>query len=67
MSGVLPDNPGGTLWKGLRLVKMREADIALGQAGDETYMDIFRDFSLMASDSPEKLSRRPCDMRLSTL
>lgn len=51
----------------LRLVKMREADIALGQAGDETYMDIFRDFSLMASDSPEKLSRRACDLRLSTL
>ncbi|XP_068129899.1 arf-GAP with coiled-coil, ANK repeat and PH domain-containing protein 1 [Hyperolius riggenbachi] len=51
----------------LRLVKMREADIALGQAGDETYLDIFRDFSLMASDSPEKLSRRSCDLRLSTL
>ncbi|KAM5124888.1 arf-GAP with coiled-coil, ANK repeat and PH domain-containing protein 1 [Mantella aurantiaca] len=51
----------------LRLVKMREADIALGQAGDETYMDIFRDFSLMASDSPEKLSRRSCDPRLSTM
>lgn len=51
----------------LRLVRMREADIALGQAGDETYQDIFRDFSLMASDAPEKLSRRSCDPRLSTL
>ncbi|XP_075062194.1 arf-GAP with coiled-coil, ANK repeat and PH domain-containing protein 1 isoform X2 [Mixophyes fleayi] len=51
----------------LRLVKMREADIALGQAGDETYLDIFRDFSLMASDAPEKLSRRSCDLRLTTL
>ncbi|XP_056410835.1 arf-GAP with coiled-coil, ANK repeat and PH domain-containing protein 1-like isoform X2 [Hyla sarda] len=51
----------------LRLVKMREADIALGQSGDETYQDIFRDFSLMASDAPEKLSRRSCDPRLSTL
>ncbi|KAG9467331.1 hypothetical protein GDO78_015176, partial [Eleutherodactylus coqui] len=51
----------------LRLVKMREAEIALGQSGDETYQDIFRDFSLMASDTPEKLSRRSCDSRLSTL
>ncbi|XP_069806441.1 arf-GAP with coiled-coil, ANK repeat and PH domain-containing protein 1 isoform X2 [Dendropsophus ebraccatus] len=51
----------------LRLVKMREADIALGQSGDETYQDIFRDFSLMASDAPEKLYRRSCDPRLSTL
>ncbi|KAM9312392.1 arf-GAP with coiled-coil, ANK repeat and PH domain-containing protein 1 [Gastrophryne carolinensis] len=51
----------------LRLVKMREADIALGHAGDETYQDIFRDFSLMASDAPEKLSRRSCDAFLRTL
>uniref|UniRef100_A0A8C5MGK3 Arf-GAP with coiled-coil, ANK repeat and PH domain-containing protein n=1 Tax=Leptobrachium leishanense TaxID=445787 RepID=A0A8C5MGK3_9ANUR len=51
----------------LRLVKMREADIALGQTGDETYLDIFRDFSLMASDAPEKLSRRSCDLQLNTL
>ncbi|KAM4677162.1 arf-GAP with coiled-coil, ANK repeat and PH domain-containing protein 1 isoform 2-T2 [Discoglossus pictus] len=51
----------------LRLVKMREAEIALGQSGDETYQDIFRDFSLMASDAPEKLSRRSCDLKLSTL
>ncbi|XP_053574424.1 arf-GAP with coiled-coil, ANK repeat and PH domain-containing protein 1 isoform X2 [Bombina bombina] len=50
----------------LRLVKMREADIALGQSGDETYLDIFRDFSLMASDAPEKLSRKS-DFRLNTL
>ncbi|KAF5911824.1 hypothetical protein HPG69_015802, partial [Diceros bicornis minor] len=40
----------------LRLAKMREAEAAQGQAGDETYLDIFRDFSLMASDDPEKLS-----------
>ncbi|XP_053320514.1 arf-GAP with coiled-coil, ANK repeat and PH domain-containing protein 1 [Spea bombifrons] len=51
----------------LRLVKMRDSDLAHGQAGDETFMDIFRDFSLMASDAPEKLSRRSHDMRLSTL
>lgn len=30
--------------------------------GDETYLDIFRDFSLMASDDPEKLSRRAQDL-----
>lgn len=31
-------------------------------SGDETYLDIFRDFSLMASDDPEKLSRRSHDL-----
>ncbi|KAM6164361.1 arf-GAP with coiled-coil, ANK repeat and PH domain-containing protein 1 [Rhynchocyon petersi] len=46
----------------LRLAKMREAEAAQGQAGDETYLDIFRDFSLMASDDPEKLSRRSYDL-----
>ncbi|XP_021032133.1 arf-GAP with coiled-coil, ANK repeat and PH domain-containing protein 1 isoform X1 [Mus caroli] len=46
----------------LRLAKMREAEAAQGQAGDETYLDIFRDFSLMASDDPEKLSRRSQDL-----
>ncbi|XP_068960277.1 arf-GAP with coiled-coil, ANK repeat and PH domain-containing protein 1 [Petaurus breviceps papuanus] len=46
----------------LRLAKMREAEVAQGQAGDETYLDIFRDFSLMASDDPEKLSRRSHDL-----
>ncbi|XP_058903278.1 arf-GAP with coiled-coil, ANK repeat and PH domain-containing protein 1 [Kogia breviceps] len=46
----------------LRLAKMREVDEAQGQAGDETYLDIFRDFSLMASDDPEKLSRRSHDL-----
>ncbi|XP_027713040.1 arf-GAP with coiled-coil, ANK repeat and PH domain-containing protein 1 isoform X1 [Vombatus ursinus] len=46
----------------LRLAKMREVEVAQGQAGDETYLDIFRDFSLMASDDPEKLSRRSYDL-----
>ncbi|XP_047402543.1 arf-GAP with coiled-coil, ANK repeat and PH domain-containing protein 1 isoform X1 [Sciurus carolinensis] len=46
----------------LRLAKMREAEAAQGQTGDETYLDIFRDFSLMASDDPEKLSRRNYDL-----
>ncbi|KYO26268.1 arf-GAP with coiled-coil, ANK repeat and PH domain-containing protein 1-like [Alligator mississippiensis] len=49
----------------LRLAKMREAEVAQGQAGDETYLDIFRDFSLMASDNPEMLTRR--DLKLTTL
>lgn len=41
----------------LRLAKMRELDVAQGQTGDDTYLDIFRDISLMASDHPEKLAR----------
>ncbi|XP_021503826.1 arf-GAP with coiled-coil, ANK repeat and PH domain-containing protein 1 isoform X2 [Meriones unguiculatus] len=46
----------------LRLAKMRETEAAQGQAGDETYLYIFRDFSLMASDDPEKLRRRSHDL-----
>ncbi|XP_069655853.1 arf-GAP with coiled-coil, ANK repeat and PH domain-containing protein 1 isoform X2 [Haliaeetus albicilla] len=41
----------------LRLAKMRELEAAQGQTGDDTYLDIFRDISLMASDHPEKLAR----------
>ncbi|XP_053908705.1 arf-GAP with coiled-coil, ANK repeat and PH domain-containing protein 1 isoform X2 [Cuculus canorus] len=41
----------------LRLAKMRELEVAQGQTGDDTYLDIFRDISLMASDHPEKLAR----------
>ncbi|XP_064195104.1 arf-GAP with coiled-coil, ANK repeat and PH domain-containing protein 2 isoform X3 [Anguilla rostrata] len=45
----------------LRLAKMneemREAEGPYGQSGDETYQDIFRDFSQMASDDPDKLNR----------
>ncbi|XP_061445373.1 arf-GAP with coiled-coil, ANK repeat and PH domain-containing protein 1 isoform X2 [Rhineura floridana] len=51
----------------LRLAKMREAELALGQSGDETYLDIFHDFSLMASNDPEKLRRRSYDLKLTTL
>uniref|UniRef100_A0A4W3HU37 Arf-GAP with coiled-coil, ANK repeat and PH domain-containing protein n=1 Tax=Callorhinchus milii TaxID=7868 RepID=A0A4W3HU37_CALMI len=44
----------------LRLAKMndemRECE-GLGQSGDETYQDIFRDFSHMASNNPEILNR----------
>lgn len=31
--------------------------------GDDTYHDIFRDFSQMASNNPEKLKRRSTDMK----
>ncbi|XP_043932967.1 arf-GAP with coiled-coil, ANK repeat and PH domain-containing protein 1 [Protopterus annectens] len=51
----------------LRLAKMREAEVAMGQSGDETYQDIFRDFSLMASDNPEKLDRRSYTLKLTTM
>ncbi|XP_062422314.1 arf-GAP with coiled-coil, ANK repeat and PH domain-containing protein 1 [Pungitius pungitius] len=49
----------------LRIAKMnkemREMDGAFGQSGDDTYHDIFRDFSHMASNNPEKLKRRSAD------
>ncbi|KAG7464645.1 hypothetical protein MATL_G00167550 [Megalops atlanticus] len=51
----------------LRIAKMnkemREMDGAFGQSGDETYHDIFRDFSQMASNNPEKLKRRSTDIK----
>uniref|UniRef100_A0A8C8J8C4 Arf-GAP with coiled-coil, ANK repeat and PH domain-containing protein n=1 Tax=Oncorhynchus tshawytscha TaxID=74940 RepID=A0A8C8J8C4_ONCTS len=51
----------------LRIAKMnkemREMDGAFGQSGDETYQDIFRDFSHMASNNPEKLKRRSTDFK----
>ncbi|XP_013925191.1 PREDICTED: arf-GAP with coiled-coil, ANK repeat and PH domain-containing protein 2 [Thamnophis sirtalis] len=37
--------------------EMRESEGFYGQPGDETYQDIFRDFSQMASNNPEKLKR----------
>ncbi|XP_018422774.1 PREDICTED: arf-GAP with coiled-coil, ANK repeat and PH domain-containing protein 2 [Nanorana parkeri] len=37
--------------------EMRESEGLYGQPGDETYQDIFRDFSHMASNNPEKLNR----------
>ncbi|XP_072769349.1 arf-GAP with coiled-coil, ANK repeat and PH domain-containing protein 1 isoform X2 [Nerophis lumbriciformis] len=49
----------------LRIAKMnremQEMDGALGKSGDETYQHIFRDFSHMASNNPEKLKRRSAD------
>ncbi|KAM6336775.1 arf-GAP with coiled-coil, ANK repeat and PH domain-containing protein 3 [Alca torda] len=38
--------------------EMREAEGPFGQPGDATYLDIFREFSHMASNDPEKLKRR---------
>ncbi|XP_015671536.1 arf-GAP with coiled-coil, ANK repeat and PH domain-containing protein 3 [Protobothrops mucrosquamatus] len=38
--------------------EMREAEGPFGHPGDATYLDIFRDFSHMASNNPEKLNRR---------
>uniref|UniRef100_A0A8C5SRH4 Arf-GAP with coiled-coil, ANK repeat and PH domain-containing protein n=1 Tax=Laticauda laticaudata TaxID=8630 RepID=A0A8C5SRH4_LATLA len=38
--------------------EMREAEGPYGHPGDATYLDIFRDFSHMASNNPEKLNRR---------
>uniref|UniRef100_A0AAR2M2M2 Arf-GAP with coiled-coil, ANK repeat and PH domain-containing protein n=1 Tax=Pygocentrus nattereri TaxID=42514 RepID=A0AAR2M2M2_PYGNA len=51
----------------LRIAKMnkemREMD-GFAQSGDETYHDIFRDFSQMASHNPEKLKRRSADIKI---
>ncbi|XP_034439327.1 arf-GAP with coiled-coil, ANK repeat and PH domain-containing protein 2-like isoform X4 [Hippoglossus hippoglossus] len=45
----------------LRLAKMneemREAEGPYSQSGDETYQDIFQDFTQMASNDPDKLKR----------
>ncbi|XP_019730770.1 arf-GAP with coiled-coil, ANK repeat and PH domain-containing protein 2 isoform X5 [Hippocampus comes] len=45
----------------LRLAKMneemREAEGPYSQTGDETYQDIFQDFTHMASNDPDKLNR----------
>uniref|UniRef100_A0A8C8S7S5 Arf-GAP with coiled-coil, ANK repeat and PH domain-containing protein n=1 Tax=Pelusios castaneus TaxID=367368 RepID=A0A8C8S7S5_9SAUR len=62
---IAVDNANADIVTLLRLAKMREAEVAQGQSGDETYLDIFRDFSLMASDNPEMLTRR--DLKLTTL
>ncbi|XP_066578573.1 arf-GAP with coiled-coil, ANK repeat and PH domain-containing protein 1 [Amia ocellicauda] len=63
------DNANADIVTLLRLAKMkeemmREMEGAYGQSGDETYHDIFRDFSQMASNNPEKLNRRSTDLKL---
>ncbi|KAL5013373.1 hypothetical protein ScPMuIL_007643 [Solemya velum] len=50
----------------LRLSKlneeMKETDGYMGIPGDETFNDVFRDFTNMASNNPEKLKRNPNEM-----
>lgn len=62
---IAVDNANADIVTLLRIAKMnkemREMDGAFGQSGDETYQDIFRDFSHMASNNPEKLRRRSAD------
>ncbi|XP_035238662.1 arf-GAP with coiled-coil, ANK repeat and PH domain-containing protein 3-like isoform X2 [Anguilla anguilla] len=43
--------------------EMRESEGPFGQTGDTTYLDIFREFSHMASHNPEKLKRRSVHFR----
>uniref|UniRef100_A0A3Q1JFD2 Arf-GAP with coiled-coil, ANK repeat and PH domain-containing protein n=1 Tax=Anabas testudineus TaxID=64144 RepID=A0A3Q1JFD2_ANATE len=61
---IAVDNANADIVTLLRIAKMnkemREMD---GAFGDETYHDIFRDFSHMASNNPEKLKRRSTDAK----
>ncbi|KAM6908993.1 arf-GAP with coiled-coil, ANK repeat and PH domain-containing protein 1 [Xenentodon cancila] len=65
---IAVDNANADIVTLLRIAKMnkemREMDGAFGQPGDETYQDIFRDFSHMASNNPEKLKRRSTDAKI---
>ncbi|KAJ8416627.1 hypothetical protein AAFF_G00325050 [Aldrovandia affinis] len=64
---IAVDNANADIVTLLRIAKMnkemREMDGAFGQSGDETCQDIFRDFSHMASNNPEKLKRRSTDIK----
>ncbi|XP_065104643.1 arf-GAP with coiled-coil, ANK repeat and PH domain-containing protein 1 [Paramisgurnus dabryanus] len=59
------DNANADIVTLLRIAKMnkemREMDGT--PSGDDTYHDIFRDFSQMASNNPEKLKRRSADIK----
>ncbi|CAL8325925.1 unnamed protein product [Lota lota] len=63
--GIAVENANADIVTLLRIAKMnkemRETEGGFGQSGDETYQDIFRDFSHMASNNPEKLKRRSAD------
>ncbi|XP_057183927.1 arf-GAP with coiled-coil, ANK repeat and PH domain-containing protein 1 isoform X1 [Triplophysa rosa] len=63
--GIAIDNANADIVTLLRIAKMnkemREMDGT--PSGDDTYHDIFRDFSQMASNNPEKLKRRSTDMK----
>ncbi|XP_077399668.1 arf-GAP with coiled-coil, ANK repeat and PH domain-containing protein 1 isoform X2 [Vanacampus margaritifer] len=62
---IAVDNANADIVTLLRIAKMnremQELDGSLGKSGDETYQHIFRDFSHMASNNPEKLKRRSAD------
>ncbi|XP_077598364.1 arf-GAP with coiled-coil, ANK repeat and PH domain-containing protein 1 isoform X2 [Stigmatopora nigra] len=62
---IAVDNANADIVTLLRIAKMnremQEMDSSLGKSGDETYHHIFRDFSHMASNNPEKLKRRSAD------
>ncbi|XP_019713851.1 arf-GAP with coiled-coil, ANK repeat and PH domain-containing protein 1 [Hippocampus comes] len=64
---IAVDNANADIVTLLRLAKMnremQEMDGSLGKSGDETYQHIFRDFSHMASNNPEKLKRRSADAK----
>ncbi|KTF86275.1 hypothetical protein cypCar_00031138 [Cyprinus carpio] len=63
--GIAIDAANADIVTLLRIAKMnkemREMDGT--PSGDDTYHDIFRDFSQMASNNPEKLKRRSADMK----
>uniref|UniRef100_A0A673HK99 Arf-GAP with coiled-coil, ANK repeat and PH domain-containing protein n=1 Tax=Sinocyclocheilus rhinocerous TaxID=307959 RepID=A0A673HK99_9TELE len=63
--GIAIDNANADIVTLLRIAKMnkemREMDGT--PSGDDTYHDIFRDFSQMASNNPEKLKRRSADIK----
>uniref|UniRef100_A0A8C5FND7 Arf-GAP with coiled-coil, ANK repeat and PH domain-containing protein n=1 Tax=Gadus morhua TaxID=8049 RepID=A0A8C5FND7_GADMO len=63
--GIAVENANADIVTLLRIAKMnkemRETEGGFGQSGDATYQDIFRDFSHMASNNPEKLKRRSAD------
>ncbi|XP_057711438.1 arf-GAP with coiled-coil, ANK repeat and PH domain-containing protein 1 isoform X2 [Corythoichthys intestinalis] len=62
---IAVDNANADIVTLLRIAKMnremQEMDGSLGKSGDETYHHIFKDFSHMASNNPEKLKRRSAD------
>lgn len=47
----------GTFFEGVPVLRL--PTLISPSPGDDTYLDIFRDISLMASDNPEKLTRAP--------
>ena len=50
-------------WAAAKIWTVSSSCLPFFVPGDETYQDIFRDFSHMASNNPEKLKRRSADIR----